>query len=106
VLQGATSNAAVPAKLYEYLRAGRPILALTDSAGETAATLERAGGAYLAALDDAAAIGERLHELLRDISAGVARTPDAAVVRTFERSEQAAVLAAQLRAVARAPAVP
>jgi glycosyltransferase involved in cell wall biosynthesis len=106
VLQGSTSNAAVPAKLYEYLRAGRPILALTDSAGETAATLERAGGAYVAALDDPAAIGERLHELLRDISAGAARTPDAAVVRTFERSEQAAVLAEQLRAVARAPAVP
>jgi glycosyltransferase involved in cell wall biosynthesis len=106
VLQGSTSNAAVPAKLYEYLRASRPILALTDSAGETAATLERVGGAYLAALDDPAAIGERLHELLRDISAGVARLPDAAVVRTFERSEQAAVLAAQLRAVARAPAVP
>jgi glycosyltransferase involved in cell wall biosynthesis len=106
VLQGSTSNAAVPAKLYEYLRAGRPILALTDSAGETAATLERVGGAYLAALDDPAAIGERLHELLRDISAGAARVPDAAVVRTFERSEQAAVLAEQLRAVARAPAVP
>lgn len=106
VLQGSTSNAAVPAKLYEYLRAGRPILALTDSAGETAATLRRAGGAYLAALDDSAAIGERLHELLRDISSGGARMPDAAVVRSFERSEQAAVLAQQLRAVARGPAVP
>ena len=106
VLQGSTSNAAVPAKLYEYLRAGRPILALTDSAGETAATLERAGGAYLAALDDPAAISERLHELLRDISVGSARRPDAAVVRTFERSEQAAVLAEQLRDVSRTPAVP
>lgn len=43
LLQGHTSNPAVPAKLYEYLRARRPILGLVDHEGETAATLRNAG---------------------------------------------------------------
>lgn len=43
VLQGFTSNPAVPAKLYEYLRAQRPILGLVDPDGETAATLHTVG---------------------------------------------------------------
>ena len=34
VLQASNCNQQVPAKLYEYLRAGRPILALTDPAGK------------------------------------------------------------------------
>ncbi len=39
LMQAANCNAQVPAKLYEYVRAGRPILALTDPAGDTARTL-------------------------------------------------------------------
>ena len=36
LLQAAMCNHQIPAKLYEYFRAGRPILALTDPAGNTA----------------------------------------------------------------------
>jgi glycosyltransferase involved in cell wall biosynthesis len=43
LLQGHTSNPAIPAKLYEYLRAGRPILALVHPDGETAAILRSVG---------------------------------------------------------------
>lgn len=43
LLQGFTSNPAVPAKLYEYLRAKRPIIGLTDPAGESANTLRDIG---------------------------------------------------------------
>src|SRR5690606_1324512 len=39
LLQAANCNNQIPAKLYEYLRAQRPILALTDPAGDTAQKL-------------------------------------------------------------------
>lgn len=59
LLQGTSCNAQVPAKLYEYARSGRPILALTDPRGATAATLRKLGVHEHADLADAAAI-ERL----------------------------------------------
>jgi glycosyltransferase involved in cell wall biosynthesis len=52
LLQGYTSNPAVPAKLYEYLRAGRAILALVHPDGETAATLHSVGIRTMAPLTD------------------------------------------------------
>jgi hypothetical protein len=36
VMQGANCNEQIPAQLYEYVRAGRPILGLADPAGDTA----------------------------------------------------------------------
>jgi glycosyltransferase involved in cell wall biosynthesis len=51
ILQASNCNRQVPAKLYEYLRARRPILALTDPAGDTAITLENAGIDTIARLD-------------------------------------------------------
>ena len=43
LMQGASCNAQIPAKIYEYFRVGKPILALVDSTGATAKTLSRAG---------------------------------------------------------------
>ncbi|MCL6485693.1 MAG: glycosyltransferase, partial [Janthinobacterium lividum] len=43
LLQAANCNAQIPAKLYEYLRCRRPILALTDLAGDSAAKLRHCG---------------------------------------------------------------
>lgn len=56
VLQAANCNEQVPAKLYEYLRARRPIVALTDAAGDTAGVLHRAGVVDIAPLDEEHAI--------------------------------------------------
>ena len=56
LLQAANCNYQVPAKLYEYLRARRPILALTDPAGDTAAVLRDAGIDTIAPLDSQQAI--------------------------------------------------
>jgi glycosyltransferase involved in cell wall biosynthesis len=58
ILQGHTSNPAVPAKLYEYLRAGTPIVALIDDDGETAASLRSAGRHSMADITDSAAIAK------------------------------------------------
>jgi len=43
LFQAATCNRQIPAKAYEYLRAHRPIFALTDAQGNTAALLKDAG---------------------------------------------------------------
>lgn len=56
VMQASNSNRQVPAKLYEYMRARRPIVALTDPAGDTAGVLRAAGIVHAARLDQAAEI--------------------------------------------------
>lgn len=60
VLQASNCNAQIPAKLYEYLRARRPILALTDPDGDTANVVLRSGIPSIAPLDSAAEIGALL----------------------------------------------
>ena len=75
LLQAAICNNQVPAKLYEYLRARRPILALTDPAGDTAAVLRNAGIDTIARLDSEEEIARllvRFLELLRQQRAPVA----------------------------------
>jgi len=61
ILQASNCNNQIPAKLYEYLRARRPILALTDPAGDTATTLINMGINTIAPLDSKDGI---MHELL------------------------------------------
>jgi len=51
ILQASNCNDQIPAKLYEYLRARRPILALTDPVGDTAAALINMGIDTIAPLD-------------------------------------------------------
>lgn len=60
LLQGSSCNAQIPAKLYEYLRAGRPMLALTDERGDTAALLRQHGHRAIAAMDSPDAIAAAL----------------------------------------------
>jgi hypothetical protein len=64
LMQGAISNHQIPAKLYEYLRAARPILCLADPAGDTAAALRPAGIDAIAALEDAAGIATLLQRFV------------------------------------------
>jgi len=77
ILQAANCNNQIPAKLYEYLRARRPILALTDPLGDTAAKLRSVGIDTIAPLDSKDAIMEglcRFLTLLRESDAPVAPT--------------------------------
>jgi glycosyltransferase involved in cell wall biosynthesis len=60
ILQAANCNEQIPAKLYEYLRARRPILGLTDPKGDTAGLLRRAGLDTVAALESVDDIAEML----------------------------------------------
>jgi len=83
VLQATNCNEQIPAKIYEYLRAGRPILALTDPEGDTAAVVRQAGIDSIARLDSTDDIADllgrfvspqtgRLHMIARSDAVGSA----------------------------------
>lgn len=93
LFQGGHFNRQIPAKVYEYLRAGRPIFALVDELGDTAELLRRTGGAVLAPLDDVEAIKEGLIEFISLLRSGNAPKPDAGVVKGLSRAEGAQQLA-------------
>jgi glycosyltransferase involved in cell wall biosynthesis len=86
VLQATNCNHQIPAKLYEYLRANRPILALTDTIGDTAAALRAAGVDTIAPLDDKQAIKAGLLRFLQLAEAGQSPLPTASAVSGASRS--------------------
>jgi glycosyltransferase involved in cell wall biosynthesis len=93
VMQAANCNGQIPAKVYEYLRARRPILGLTDPGGDTAATLRAAGVDALAPLDRAPAIETALREFVAAIEEGRAALPHPAAVTAASRGARARGLA-------------
>ena len=96
VFQGYTSNPAIPAKLYEYLRAQRPIFALVDSKGDTAAVLTEAGVGTIVPLDSVDQIADGLVTFLNEVRLGTAKTPDIKYVKQFSRQSKTGDLAAIL----------
>lgn len=66
VLQAANCSDQVPAKIYEYLRTRRPVLALTNEDGDTAGVMERIGLPVPAALDDTDRIAAALLRFAQD----------------------------------------
>ncbi len=99
VLQAANCNDQVPAKLYEYLRARRPILALTDAGGDTARTLADAGIDTIAPLDSQALIAEQLIRFVELVRDGRAPVADTSCIAAASRRSRTAELARQLEAV-------
>lgn len=70
VFQDANCNSQIPAKIYEYLRARRPIFALTDAEGDTAGVLRSEGVDAIVPLDDKDRIAKRFHEFLDRLRTG------------------------------------
>jgi glycosyltransferase involved in cell wall biosynthesis len=93
LLQGAPCNRQIPAKTYEYLRLGKPILALTASDGDTASILREIGGATILDLVDESAIADELPGFLLAIRHGKHPLPDQSVVARYSRRGQAQALA-------------
>jgi len=96
VLQASNCNQQIPAKVYEYLRCRRPILALTDSAGDTASLLRKAGMQNIGSLDSAEEIGLELRRFLDQAKRGEAALPSTALVASASRSNRARELASLL----------
>lgn len=100
VLQATNCNHQIPAKLYEYLRARRPVLALTDATGDTAAALRHAGIDTIGPLDDRAGIATALLRFLELAEAGRAPLASDEAVAANSRRARTAELARLLELVA------
>lgn len=94
ILQAGNCNDQIPAKFYEYLRAGRPLLLLTDPAGDTAEAARAAGVTAIADLERSAAIGELLQAFAANPTAGT--LPTRSAVSGASRRQRTAELATWL----------
>ena len=86
LFQGATCNHAIPAKVFEYFRARRPVLALTDPGGDTAALLQDAGVGELANLSDAGEIEQHLPAFIESLRSGRAAIASDETIERYSRS--------------------
>ena len=100
LFQAGNCNYQVPAKLYEYLRSRRPILAITDAAGDTASILREVGIESIAAIDSAAEIEQMLGREIESSRENSGRCGlDEEVVRRFSREARAAEMRAELESI-------
>jgi hypothetical protein len=100
LFQGSQYDRQIPAKVYEYLRIGRPIFALVGEQGETAALLRETGGSEQVALDDVDAIETRLAGFLVALRAGRAPRIRPEVAASYSRRAGTASLAGLLDDIA------
>jgi glycosyltransferase involved in cell wall biosynthesis len=103
IFQGYTSNPAIPAKLYEYFRARRPILALADQDGETAKLILKEAAGQVAPLDDDGLIAEALTRVLGDIENAQPKLMEPRRVVIHERAQGVAKFAALFDEVSSVP---
>ena len=93
VLQSDDCNDQIPAKVYEYLRAQKPILGLCGDVGDTADVLRQAGFKHLAPLEQSQPIGDALVSFLHDVRNGVAPPSNRMFVESASRRAKASALA-------------
>lgn len=93
LMQAACCDHQIPAKAYEYLRLGKPILALTSHTGDTAALLQECGGATIVDLADQDAIYRALPQFLRTVRTGEHPLPNREAAAKNSRQNQASQLA-------------
>jgi glycosyltransferase involved in cell wall biosynthesis len=93
LFQAADCDMQIPAKAYEYLRIGKPVLALTTHTGDTAALLREIGGATIVSLTSEDEIYEALSGFVAALRSGTHPLPDAAKIRRYTRRAQAGQLA-------------
>ncbi|MEP6587727.1 MAG: glycosyltransferase [Polaromonas sp.] len=96
VMQASNCNAQIPAKIYEYLRAGKPILGLTDPEGDTACVLRQAGLSDVVPLDSSDEIARALITLVRNWRQGKVVLPQLLVVQQASRRCRSEALTALL----------
>jgi hypothetical protein len=99
IFQASQVKTQVPAKVYEYLRTGRPIMALTDPDGDTAKLLAAAGVRHIARIDSRENIMQVMADFLDGIRNGKIAKPDPEFVKRASRRNRTRDLAALLERV-------
>jgi glycosyltransferase involved in cell wall biosynthesis len=99
LLQAANCNDQIPAKMYEYFRARKPLLALTDPRGDTGRAIASAGIDTVASLESANEIVQVLPRFLALLESGSAPIASEAVVRAASREARTAAFAGLLDSV-------
>lgn len=93
LLQGYPSNPAIPAKLYEYLRARKPILALVHRQGCTAELLRKLGTPVIASIESVAEIKNAIGLMYADVTSKSYSLPPDVDVKRFSRNRLTADVA-------------
>ncbi len=93
IFQGANCNHQIPAKIYEYLRAKRPILAFTDPEGDTAMVLREADLPAIVPLDNKEAIITALTVFLGQLKNQQAPIASTAAISLHSRQARTQLLA-------------
>lgn len=104
VFQGSNFNTQIPAKIYEYLRAQRPVLGVLDPAGGTAAQLRRFEAVHLGDIASVDSLQQSLWHALQQLNSAelpAALQRNREQVMTYSRKAQTARLQALFNQVAR-----
>lgn len=96
ILQASNCNQQIPAKLYEYLYAARPIVCFTDPRGDTGQLLHKLGSTQVARLDSAPDIKRVLVTFMENLRRRAAFIVPAELVTNFSRHKLTGDLADML----------
>jgi hypothetical protein len=96
VFQGTPFNTQIPAKIYEYFRARKPILGLVDTSGETCRVLRAAGFDSVAQMDNSTAILPVLERFIDDVRHERAYIATEELIASSSRTHRASQLATVL----------
>ncbi|MDD5034235.1 MAG: glycosyltransferase [Methylococcaceae bacterium] len=99
ILQAPNCNAQIPAKLYEYIRAGKPILALTDENGDSAKVLTRFPHNMIADITSSHDIACKLLEFLKQLDQETPNTASQESICTYSRENRTRELASVFDAI-------
>ena len=104
VFQGSYFNAQIPAKIYEYVRAMRSVLAVLDPTGDTAVQLQQFCGVFYGDIASQTHIAAALTTFLNATRSGnmaATLTVNLQKVKKYSREEQTKFLAKQFKITAR-----
>lgn len=88
LFQGLSCNHQIPAKVYEYLRTGLPIIGLGDARGDTWQLLRKAGHSYMADLNSSEEIANCIEKIMNDLENNQIQTEKFATDQ-FDRKDRA-----------------
>jgi glycosyltransferase involved in cell wall biosynthesis len=101
IFQARSCNQQIPAKVYEYLYAQKPILGLTDPVGDTGRLLASTGATHIAALEDKEGMKRAIRDFVIALRNGVAPRAPREVVMKYSRRASSERLATLLDEVVR-----